>query len=83
MSAEYVPARVIESLDAYVGERRPTGGFLQAVLENDLISAAAYADAENFRALGDIALYVFHNVPSVCRGSRERVRAWLNGEEDA
>lgn len=73
MISEYISA----SIARYVRERVPTGGFLHAVLANDLYEAAARADTENRRNLGEIALFVLHNVPTSACGSYERVRDHL------
>ncbi|HJU12346.1 MAG TPA: hypothetical protein VJ728_15790 [Candidatus Binataceae bacterium] len=42
---------VIESLRRYAHQRIPTGGFLEAVLRNDLRDAHAKADMQNRAAL--------------------------------
>lgn len=71
------------SIARYVHERVPTGGFLHAVLANDLYDAAARADTDNRRNLGEIALFVLHNVPDHARGSHEKVRAHLSVKMNA
>ena len=68
-----------ESLDAYVQQRRPLGGFLQAVIENDLTEAVGRADSVNIRQLALIVGYVYWEMPSTCHGSPEHYAAWLEG----
>lgn len=68
---------IIASLKLYAEKRCPTGGFLQAVLENDLSEACAHADEDNARNLFQIVAYVYNEMPSVCWGSPQKVAAWL------
>ena len=70
---------IIEALDRYVKHRIPTGGFLQAVLENDLSGALGRADDENRRDIYEIVSYCYNHIPSVCWGSPEKVKEWLEG----
>ena len=63
-------------IDQYVETGCPVGGFLSAVLENNLQEALGRADNENLNALITIAEYVYCRVPSQCWGSRERVATW-------
>ena len=69
-----------ESLDLYVSHRYQPGGFLIAVLENNLMQAMGRADEENRRDIFEIASYVYNDMPSACHGSPEKVRAWLDSE---
>lgn len=66
-----------ESLDRYAKDRIPPGGFLTAVLENDLMSAIASADHMNRQRLSEICKYVYNNLPSSIWGSREKVQNHL------
>ena len=82
MSRNYWPSEDIrESLDAYVHQRRPLGGFLQAVIENNFMEAVGRADSRNVEQLVSIASYVYQNMPSMCHGSPARYAAWLKGPE--
>jgi hypothetical protein len=67
-----------ESIDRYVAERVPTGGFLKAVLENDLMEAFGRADEDNRLDLFEICSYIYNNIPNICHGSPEKVKEWLN-----
>lgn len=73
-----VPPHLVEGLVAYVTQARPTGDFLQAVLENDLKEAFGRADEESARGMKAIMTWLYNCVPSVCYGSKPRVTAWLN-----
>lgn len=75
-----IPERILESLNAYAKEGRPTGGFLRAVLENNLSEAFGRADEENRKCLFEIVSYVYNELPIPCWGSPEKVKAWLSNE---
>lgn len=72
-----IEPRFRESIDAYVSTGRPTGGFLEAVLSNDLMEALGRADSGAIDNLPHIVAYVYNEAPSGCWGSRERVREWI------
>lgn len=67
----------IESLRAYADHGRPTGGFLEAVLSNDLMEAIERADESSLANLRAICSFVYNDLPMTCHGSREAVDAWL------
>jgi len=75
-----VPGHIVEGLAAYVVHGRPTGSFLMAVLENKFIRACMYADDVNRRALWEIAIAIYNEVPASCHGSPEKVEAWMAHE---
>lgn len=70
-----------DSLNRYVNEKIPTGGFLYAVLANDLMMAFARADLENRNSMFEIVKYVHNNLPIDCYGSYEKVERWLNADK--
>lgn len=72
---------VIDSLNLYVNNRCCPGGFLTAVLENDLAGAIVRADSHNKMTLNQIVGYICNYLPSSCWGSPEKVHAWLNTEK--
>ena len=71
------------SLDRYAKDRVPVGGFLTAVLANDLMEAACRADAYNRYTLYEICMYVYNEMPANCHGSREAVRKWIESTRGA
>ena len=71
------PVQLQEALRHYVNERIPTGGFLRAVLENDLRTAVALADPLNLAALRNIVAYAYEEIPSIAWGSPLAVAEWL------
>jgi len=54
------------------------GGFLTAVLTNDLSGAIGRADAECLDALYEIGCFVQNELPRESWGSHEKVVAWLS-----
>ncbi|MFN3650046.1 MAG: hypothetical protein ACK47B_10750 [Armatimonadota bacterium] len=77
-----IPARLIESLEAYITERRPTGSFLRAVLHNDLRESVGRADPQSLAALPHLVSLLYTQAPAPCWGSPEAVEAWLAGGEE-
>lgn len=65
------------SLDRYINHKIPTGGFLRAILENNLKEACARADNINRHRLFEIVSYCYNDIPSGSWGSPEKVEAWL------
>ena len=76
------PPEIVESLLRYWHRRIETGGFLRAVLENDLREACSRADDTNIRCLPGIVLFCYEQLPAIAWGSTERVRAWLAREDE-
>jgi hypothetical protein len=75
-----IPQDTKECIDEYVKEKYPPGGFLTAVLENNLMEAFRRADQHNIEAMKDIVSYVYNSVPISAHGSPEIVKKWLYGE---
>lgn len=61
-----IPPGIRAALEAYRLENRPLGGFLRAVVENDLTGAICRADEANRQpdVLRDLALYRHNALPS-------------------
>ena len=73
-----VPQHTLGGIRRYVEDRIPPGGFLTAVLCNDLTEAVGRADSENTYALPAIVAYIYNETPADCHGSREIVAKWLD-----
>ena len=65
------------SIDKYATDGIPTGGFLRAVLANDLTEAFGRADSDNRRDMYEIVGYVYNEMPGTCHGSYEIVGEWI------
>ena len=72
-----IPERTKQAIDQYVSAHTPRGGFLTAVLSNDLKGAFGRADEENLRNLPAYVAYLYNEAPAMCWGSKERMEAWM------
>ena len=77
-----ISPQIKEAIDDYVANRRRHGGFVTAVLENDLMMAFSRADSENRAHLFEIVKYCWNEIPAPCWGSPQAVKAWLAGKND-
>jgi hypothetical protein len=71
-----IPPHMREGIILYTESHIPTGSFLQAVIENDLLGAVQCADNTN---IGIIPVYVnwfYWHAPPECWGSEEAYKAW-------
>lgn len=68
---------MLEGLNAYIETGRPTGGFLRAVLTNDLMMAVDRADDGNRRNLPAYVGYLYNEAPMACYGSPEKIKEWM------
>ena len=74
-----IPEHTKAAIDRYVMHRLPPGGFLTAVLTNNLVGAVTRADVHNLEALLEIVRYVYNEVPASAWGSEQRVEDYLEG----
>ena len=77
-----IDSRFRESLDRYQRHHIETGGFLRAVLENNLAEAVLRADEIAFMNLPHVLSYVINELPSICWGSAAAVESWLSRRKD-
>lgn len=70
-------AHLIPGIERYVHDRIRPGGFMYAVLTNDLKQACARSDAENRYLLFEIVNYLYNEIPFCIWGSVEAVEAHL------
>lgn len=70
-----------EAAENYLLYGLEPGGFLEAVIINDLYLAASRADHLNRPILSDIMKSVFHNFPVGSFGNRTSYRNWLNDKD--
>ena len=72
-----IPRYIQAVLEKYRDTGTPTGGFLQAVLENDLFESFGGADEQNRIALFDIVKWCWNELPAAAWGSRKVYNEWL------
>lgn len=78
-----VPPLALEALERYRDHHIPTGSFLQAVLENNLLEAINRADPDSLQALPAICRFVHHQLPLLSHGSPAKVTAWIRDGQRA
>lgn len=74
----YARAEMVSALNRYAQMRCPVGGFLTALLSNDLKEACGRADDDNLHNIPALVAYCYNELPSPCWGSPEKVANWLN-----
>ena len=70
-----------DALDEYATHGLQPGGFLTAVLENNLMEAVGRADDYNAHTLVDIIRYCYNDIPGLCWGSPEKVKTWIERKQ--
>lgn len=73
----HVPDHLHSGLLEYLTARHPPGGFLSAVLANNLTAAFSHADPQSERGLRDLVLFLYRYAPAESWGSVETVSRWL------
>ncbi len=77
---ELIPPVTLSNLRDWIENAVSPGGFLTAVLENNLLQVMRRADLENRKALYHIVELLESYAPIGCYGSPEKVAAWKSGE---
>jgi hypothetical protein len=72
-----IPEHCVDGLKLYIERGIRPGGFLQAVLQNDLYLACSRADIVNSLALVAYTKFLHYYAPEACFGSPEAMRAWV------
>jgi hypothetical protein len=67
-------------LQRYFENRIAPGGFLTAVLSNDLVGAVSRADQQNRSLIPEIVIFLYNRAPAGAWGNEDRVARWLRGE---
>ena len=78
----YIPDRMMGGIERYIEDGLPPGGFLTAILENDLEAAVSRADEENLRNIPAYVGYLYNHAPAGCWGSKEAVAKWYEKKRD-
>ena len=72
-----IPDNIIQSLERYRDVGIPTGGFLLAVLTNNLYESVARADSDSLESLPLIVKWVAMELPYSAWGDRDSVDKWI------
>ena len=70
------------SIDRWVSDGVPTGGFLEAVLSNNLKQSIGLGDDSAIDNLPHIVAYLYNDCPFDCWGSYEKLRNWRGLSQD-
>jgi hypothetical protein len=73
-----IPLTCATGLAEYAVYGRQVGGFLTAVLCNDLMDACGRADATNKALIPAYAKILYNDMPSGCYGSGAKHDAWID-----
>ena len=77
-----LPEHIQGGMQRYMENSLLPGGFLRAVLENDLRRACEKADNINRHKLFDIVSWLYNNAPANSWGSVRNVQDWSdNGQQ--
>ncbi len=79
---DMLPQHMREGVLKYLDQHIRPGGFLYAVLCNDLVGATLRADPINKTSLDDWVQWLLGHCPSYAWGSTEIVEAWIANKED-
>lgn len=71
-----IPDYMRDGLIAHILDGRPTGGFLTALLSNDLKETFNKADDVNQKVVYNYVFFLFNYAPRAAWGSPERVERW-------
>lgn len=77
MNYSKLPVHMVQGAKNYIEDGIPPGGFLTAVLENDLVGSFATADGVNQEAMFTWAEFLHNEAPIAAWGSREAVLRWI------
>jgi hypothetical protein len=72
-----VPEHLVSGLALYLVKGIEPGGFMMAVLENDLMGAFSRADINSRAGMFELVQFLYNDTPRNCHGSREAVMAWM------
>lgn len=79
INARRIPHHMWDSLVSYIVKGTPTGGFLSAVLRNDLKEACARADGTNQHLIYDYVYVLWNYAPMNCWSGPKNAESWLDG----
>jgi hypothetical protein len=76
-----IPEHCADSLAGYITrDYKNVGGFLTALLSNNLKATFAMADDKNIGLVYNYLKFLYNYAPAGCWGSMEKVENWIQGE---
>lgn len=73
----YIPERMMGGIQRYVEHGIEPGGFLTAIIQNNLSQAIGQADTENMKNIPAFVAYFYNECPIGCWGSKEKMESWI------
>lgn len=73
---EILPSHLRGGLQRYIEQGEIPGGFLQAVIANNLCESFGRADEVNRVRMFDIVNFMHNEAPGQCWGSPAKMKAW-------
>lgn len=73
---EYIPEHMHQGIINWVVYGIRPGGFLNAIIENDLMDAVGKADPTNYTNIRALVGFFYNETPHVCHGSVEKAKRW-------
>ena len=73
---------MVAAVQRYVEHGIQPGGFLTAVICNDLVGAINRADEDNRENLTAIVGYFMWEVPAPAWGSEQKMREWMKSKQE-
>lgn len=77
MDYTLIPEHMRDAVRRYVEDGIEPGGFLKAVLCNDLKGAVIRADNINKKNIVNWVHFVIWELPGLCQGSEEKYKNWI------
>jgi len=69
------------TLENYVVHGLAPGGFMTAVLTNDLYRTVNAADSNNKKIVPEIVNWIQINLPISCYGTQKNMKSWMKDED--
>lgn len=76
MNYDKLPEDLRDGVRLWIEEGIYPGGFMTAVVENNLMEAVDRADDTNCRRLVDIVRWWYNYAPGLCWGSKKKAEKW-------
>jgi len=77
-----LPSHTAGAIERYLEHGLAPGGFLTAVIENDLRGACYRADDQNIKAIPAIVAWFYNHAPARSWGFENAVTKWCKREEE-
>lgn len=75
---DLLPESLQDGAQRWIEDHFPPGGFLQAVISNDLKESLGRADDNNREEIFRIVSFFYNEAPSDCWGSVEKLHLWCD-----